>query len=106
MTPHDFVDVDGDGLCDFETDFAKDRPGFVERRCLQGKAGHPSRLSAALAQALPDSWSDPTESILTFPGEEKEKAGAKKCSGCGRACRKIADGSYACPSCEELEFME
>ena len=29
-----------------------------------------------------------------------------KCAGCGRVCRKIADGSYACPSCEDLEFME
>jgi hypothetical protein len=42
---------------------------------------------------------------VAVPEATKEK-GQPKCSGCGRVCKRIADGSYACPSCEELEFME
>jgi hypothetical protein len=56
VIPHAFVDTDGDGLCDFETDFAKDRPGFVERRCLQGKDDYPHRLRDALSASLPSDW--------------------------------------------------
>lgn len=56
MTPHAFQDTDGDGPCDYETDFARDRLGFVERRCLQGESGYPHRLQDALNETLPWGW--------------------------------------------------
>lgn len=59
MKAHAFQDTDGDGLCDFETDFARDRPGFVERRCLQGEKDWPHRLTDALNEELPAGWNGP-----------------------------------------------
>lgn len=53
---HAFRDDDSDGLCDHETDFARDRSGFVGRRCLQGKSDYPHRLQDALKEALPEDW--------------------------------------------------
>jgi hypothetical protein len=45
----------------------------------------------------------PTDLRVCEPAQPKEPT--PKCAGCGRKCKRSSVG-WACPSCEELEFME